>query len=305
MKTLLAGIAVASSFSLAAQVFNFPAQSANRISFEGTSPGEGVVAFLDWPNWPNYPSTGGSGAGHLVGPSIIKNSPQSHACYYSIGRESGPALGRPQNNTAHGLALFGLPATSAYLAQGSVASLGYQYGPTGADDKKTWNLGQDQQGIDWFGNPNSSVENRIYRANPAEVAAKITYGAQAILTLGYSPIYMTIDYGATTDGGDDQIQAFTDAVTLSKVAGLPVFEDGLANALLADIGQFGGKVQMTFDTFQTATREDALEGGFVYGIFGYQGSLQAVPEPSEYAAVFGFLALAGAWVVRRNRKIEA
>ena len=63
---------------------------------------------------------------------------------------------------------------------------------------------------------------------------------------------------------------------------------------------------MTFDSIQSATRNDFSDGQYLYGNFEFQGSLQVVPEPSEYAMMFGAGVFAfGLWRKRRARLAAA
>lgn len=275
-----------------AVVLTPPTLSNHRLALEGdntASPLQGVAGFFRI-------ATGQGDSGHGLGTGVVQNSPDAtRAYYYLIGAEGTPHGSNP-TDTAFGASLVGLANTANYFTSngGGVGSFSLRFGPTGNDPTKTWNLGADTQGADWHGSAASTIEERIYQANPADVSAGLYYAGTEILTFGYSPLYMVIDYGATTGTGDDTILAFSDPVTASKKSGLSLYNSGLADALLADINAHGGQVQLNFNSIQPATREDFVGGPYLYGAFAFQGSLQVVPEPSEYALIMGGLALLGA-----------
>ena len=132
----------------------------------------------------------------------------------------------------------------------------------------------------------SSVENRIYAADQAEVSTYLAYQGTKIVDFGYSPLYEIIDYGATTLTNDDSIAAYSDAVSATAADGLAGDDLAIALALIADVSENGGLVQLYFDTIQAATYTGTPEAynGTNYLVANYQfsGAIMVVPEPSTY-----------------------
>jgi hypothetical protein len=294
---LMAGVIGLSQVNAA--VFTLPTLSNNRINLFGdnsANPPQGVAAYFS-----------NASPGHALGPGVVENSPPGTAAYYYLaGIEHTPVAGA--TDTGQGVSLTGMANTANYfgLNGGNVSQLTLRFGQTGVDETRTWKLGGDVNGVNWFGNPNSSVEERKYEANAAEVNSGLFYNGQQILTFGYTPLYMVIDYGGSVAVNDDTIAAFSDAVGATKLGGLNPFEDGLANSLLSDINANGGLVQLNLFTIQPATREDYAFGNYTAGSFTFDGALQVVPEPSEYALFFGTATLAaGIWLRRRRQTTAA
>ncbi len=107
----------------------------------------------------------------------------------------------------------------------------FSFGPKNGDFTKSWNLGNDINGENYFSSPTSSLEERIYAANPKEVESFLLLDNTKILSFGYSDIYSFLEYGATTAPDDDSEAIISDPFSVSKVAGLLGEFDGLANAL--------------------------------------------------------------------------
>ena len=81
--------------------------------------------------------------------------------------------------------------------------------------------------------------------------------------------------------------------------------DGLADALLADIGNAGGQVQLRFSSFQPISSfsdENGSGDGLWPNTLGFSGAIQVVPEPEEYGMMFGGLLLAAVIVVRTRQR---
>jgi hypothetical protein len=256
---------------------------------------EGVAGFSSIaPGAPDY--------GHGLGAAAVQNSPEgTRAYYYLSGMERTPA---GETDTAHGTSLSGMASTAGYFLanSGSATLFTLRFGSAGADPARTWNLGADDNGLNWFGNPGSTLEERIYQADPSEVRASLFYQGDELLIFSYSDLYMAIDYGPTQNPNDDTIRAFSDPVAATKASGLAGFNDGLADALLADIGANGGGVQLNFHNIQPATRNDLVDDNYLYGTFAFDGALQLVPvpEPAATAALSG-LGLLGFALWRRRR----
>ncbi|MCC5025282.1 MAG: hypothetical protein J6386_21965 [Candidatus Synoicihabitans palmerolidicus] len=73
-------------------------------------------------------------------------------------------------------------------------------------------LGVDHEWEGWSG---STVEDRFYAADDAQVFYYLSVNGIRIVDIGYADLFMHIDYGATSSGGDDIIQAYH---TVSGVA---------------------------------------------------------------------------------------
>ena len=90
----------------------------------------------------------------------------------------------------------------------------------------------------------------------------------------------------------------------SKEAGLNALLDGLADAILSDINGAGGQIQLRFDSIQAISSFDDENGGgdgLWVNNLGFSGTLQVVPEPSEYALAVA-ISLAVFIALRSQRK---
>jgi len=292
---LLPLLATLCSASALAGVLTLPQLSGHRINMYGDnsgSPREGLGAF-------SRIAEGQADSGHYT---ISLHAPAgTRAYYYVAGLEHTPDPTSP-TDTAFGTSLTGMADTTAYFNAhgGSALLLSLRCGQSGADRTKTWNLGGDQQNLNWWGSADSTIEERKYEAIPANIESALYYNGTRLLNFGYTPFYMIIDYGPTTANNDDVISAYSDAVSATKLPGLPGYEDGLANAILGDMAANGGLAQLYFQTIQSATREDFFDAQFAYGAFAFSGSIQIVPEPAQFAPVAGLLALALVRVLRRR-----
>ncbi|GAB1543995.1 hypothetical protein NUACC21_66710 [Scytonema sp. NUACC21] len=290
-------IAVSAPLSARAATFNFdrlqnissrPIESAYTLSLEGIpSENEGYSAFfrLD-PNALDF--------GHR---DISLNASGNGAPYYTTGRQGSPE--QPPSNstrtaTVTGIASF--PTLSSFLTNNGISfsNLGFGFGQkSDRSFTKTWNLGEDKLGQDWFASPNSNIEERIYRANPDDVEVFLSYGTQKIVSVGYSNIYSVLDYGATTQLSDDIDTAFTDPTKATKVAGLDPFADALANAFLQDVTAAGGGVQVVIEDNNVDDSNFTTGNGFGIINLKFLGTLRAVsiPEPCSALGLLMFGAL--------------
>jgi hypothetical protein len=255
----------------------------------------------------NGSSAGGVAAASLAGHSITaQNAPGgTSAYYYLFGAESSGVSGS-YTDTARTTATTGMSATASYVSGNglSLSNLTLRFGPTGTASN-TWSLGADSLGVNYYQSGTSTIEERIYAAGAAGVEAALYLSGTKIMTFGYSPLNMIINYGSSTSGNDDTIQAYSAPVTFNVVTGLSGTSAGLATALSSDFNAGGGLVQLRFDSFQTATRIDAMGSLGVTGVFSFTGSLQAIPEPSTYAMLVGGFALMGAiWFRRRESRAQ-
>ncbi len=180
----------------------------------------------------------GYGAGHT---ETALNSPRNPAPYYAAGIDFSPEnLVNPLGATRAATLLnniTGFSNFSTFLTNNSiyVGRIGFSFGPKNGDFTKSWNLGDDINGQNYFSSPTSSLEERIYAANLNEVESFLLLDTTKILSFGYSDIYSFLEYGATTAPSDDTEAIISDPFTVSKVAGLLGEFDGLANAFFIEI----------------------------------------------------------------------
>ena len=287
---------------------SLPNDSGTSISFDGNlAQGYGVSGYMN-------EAEGNADSGHLL-ENIVLNAPiipdglgsrNLTAHYYISGREAGP-FANAATDTAFASGLNNMNNTGIYVNDQALnlGLLTFRFGPNnGQPNTSSWNLGGDQLNVDWSGNLGSSVEERIYKANPANVFSGLFFDGTKIVDFGYSDIYEILDYGGTQLGNDDSIIAYSDPVAASKEAGLNVLQNGLADAILADTIVAGGKIQLRFDTIQPISSfsdENGGGDGLWVNNLGFSGSLQVVPEPSEYALAVA-ITLAIFVTVRTQRK---
>ena len=184
----------------------------------------------------------GYGAGHT---ETSLNSPGNPAPYYAAGIDFSPENVPGATRSATLLNnITGFSNFATFLTNNSinVDRIGFSFGPKNGDFTKSWNLGNDINGENYFSSPTSSLEERIYAANPKEVESFLLLDNTKILSFGYSNIYSFLEYGATTVPDDDSEAIISDPFSVSKVAGLLGEFDGLANAFLVDVGS--NKVQL-------------------------------------------------------------
>ncbi len=305
--TYLLGALILSAASAFAQFpLVLPAFSGTGLGFTGhPDDGYGIVGY----------STTGVAApdrGHSVG-GVVLNAPNFQplfdvrAHYYIAGMQDSPfAKEGPKIATAHATTPFNLPNLASFVADTvgvNYSDIRFNFGANNpAQLNTTWNLGADTQGSDWTGSMASSLEQRIYRGDPAEVGSSLYFQDTPIIVFGYSPLYEKVDYGATTGGGDDTISAYSDAVTATMIDGLAGDALGLAEAFMADVAAGGGKVRLLFDTVQTITYVTDPELGYIHGNYSFSGAIMVVPEPASAAALLGAVALAGVVASRRRRR---
>ena len=184
----------------------------------------------------------GYGAGHT---ETSLNSPGNPAPYYAAGIDFSPENVPGATRSATLLNnITGFSNFANFLTNNSinVDRIGFSFGPKNRDFTKSWNLGDDINGQNYFSSPTSSLEERIYAANSKEVESFLLLDTTKIISFGYSDIYSFLEYGATTAPDDDSEAIISDPFSVSKVAGLLGEFDGLANAFLADVGS--NKVQL-------------------------------------------------------------
>jgi hypothetical protein len=166
----------------------------------------------------------------------------------------------------------------------NVDRIGFSFGPKNGDFTKSWNLGNDINGENYFSSPTSSLEERIYAANPKEVESFLLLDTTKILSFGYSDIYSFLEYGATTAPDDDTEAIISNPFSVAKVAGLLGQFDGLANAFLADVGS--NKVQLVSEDAAVVPDQVFVDGSLgalnpVVSIrFPLQLRIVSTPDPS-------------------------
>jgi len=221
--------------------------------------------------------------------------------------------GQPYSDTskidtgAVGGGFTGMANSSTYITNNTLDAslLTLRFGATGGLTTG-WSLSPDTNGTNYSANAGSPIENRIYTAPSANVTSGLYYNGTKLLTFGYTPLYMILDY-QTLDPTDDIIQAYSDAVGFTIEGGLGGNDLGLANALIDDFNAGGGLAQLRFDSIQAATREDygnisvpPNPGEYVFGVFSFNGSVQAVPEPASATLIL--LSLSYLFTAKHRRK---
>ncbi|BBD63725.1 hypothetical protein NIES4072_26190 [Nostoc commune NIES-4072] len=284
----LTTVSVCMSLPVQAATFNYdqlknissrPINSENRLTFSGEPfQNQGYTVFSNL----NPISLD---SGHQV----INLNGVGNAPYYVTGRQGSPEVPPSYATRATSLnEIAGFPMFSKYIKNNGITldNVGFAFGQkSDRDFTKTWNLGDDRLGKDWFASSDSTIEERIYKANPDDVEAFLSFDRQKIVDFGYSDIYGAINYGATTSVSDDSDVAFTDPMTVKKVIGLDPIEDALANAFLQDVVAGGGKVQLVHEEYQPDETNFILGNGFGGINLRFGASIQvvstrSVPEPS-------------------------
>lgn len=295
---------IAFTYSVPTQAANFdyskvknistrPIESNNILNFFGDpAKNEGFVSFF------NLDFTAPD-VGHT---DISLNSPGLIAPYYTTGKDKSPAPSGA-NRSASLQDLTGFANLFSYLNNNNISpeSIGLSYGQkSDRDFTKTWNLGDDILGQDWFASPDSTLEERIYTANPDDVEIFLSYGDTKIVSFGYSDFYTIFEYGATTSIADDVDAILTDPFSAKKVAGLDSVADGLANAFLQDVN--GGKLQVVYE--QAAVPDGFFEvsdRGYGVVTLPFEFTLRAVSTP-EPVSIFGLLTVGTSLLMSRSRK---
>ena len=284
-----------------------PVESEDTLFFLGEpSKGQGYSVYYN-------PDLTAPDSGHF---EISLNAPGFIAPYYATGRPTSPE--EPSVNATRSTSLIdskGFSGFSNYLSGNMIdfSSVGFSFGqkPDRGFDK-TWNLGDDVLGQDWFASPDSPIEERIYRASPDDVEIFLVYEDRKFIDFSYTPFYTAFDYGSTTSFLDDIETVISEPLTISIVEDLQPFERGLAEAFVSDVESGGGFVQFVFEDFQVEPVDFSSGNGFnvinlpfphTLRAISASDSLRSVPEPSS---VIGVLALAGtALGVTCRKKMDA
>lgn len=313
----LGGFIIASVLVLPAVAqFQLPSGSDDEIGFVGSATDAGVSG---------YQGPDAETSGH----SLISDNASGVAYYYVAGRSDGPspAAAPPAvPNAASGTSVKGFSLFSLNLgSQGyTVADVTLHFGPISSVYENSWNLGQDRNGLNpstgasmggllgvdheyeaWSG---SQIEDRFYAATASEVTYYLSVGGVRIVDIGYADLYMRVNYGASSSGSDDTIQAYHAVSGVAITAGLSGPEYMLADAFINDVANAGGGLQVVIDTVQPA-----VTGTFSYNAkfgshFDIDGRLVAttgsvVPEPGTYAVWSAVFALGMANFRRRRSNV--
>jgi hypothetical protein len=221
----------------------------------------------------------------------------NNAPYYGTGRQGSPeepASGATRMTTL--ISTNNFPTFSNYLTDNSIPlnDIGFVFGQkSDRDFSKTWNLGSDLFNKDWYADPNTPLEERIYKANPDDVEIALYSGTTKFLDFGYSDFYSIIDYGSTTSFDDDFESSFTDAIAATKVSGLNPLLEGLAEAFLDDVTTAGGGVQVVNENLGELDINFASGNGYDILLLPYPMQIRAValktvPESSISWGLFMF-----------------
>ncbi|MEM6400523.1 MAG: hypothetical protein AAF757_09835 [Cyanobacteria bacterium P01_D01_bin.116] len=275
--------------------------SANRIDFFGDiNEAEGNVGFssLD-PSAPDY--------GHI---EISKNSLGFNTSYYVTGREGSPEPFNQAFRSSSVTQINGYNQFTNTLANNQIAleDIGFGFSPkSDVSVTQTWNLGDDILGEDWFGSPDSTVEELIYKANPDDVDFSLFYKENKIVDFSYSDIYVAADEGATTSFEDNSFFVFTNPITGTKETDLELLENSLADAFLQDVTSLGGEVRVIWNSDGAPESFDFIttdEYGVQYfSIPGYiQPVAKAIPEPSYIPGILVLGFVGGFFYKNRKQK---
>ncbi len=294
--------------------FQMPTGSDDEISFVGASATHGVSG---------YQGPDAATRGHTL---ISDNAPSGVAYQFVAGRPYGPdsdgATYASQATAAQGFSSF----QSVLGLQGyTLSDVTIHFGPNMSAYESSWSLGLDRNGLNsstgaavtpggvlgvdheyeaWSG---SSIEDRFYSADPNDVFYYIAINGLRAIDIGYADLYMRIDYGDSTSGSDDVIQAYHTVSGVSIHSGLlgqPEYT--IADAFVNDVNAAGGGIQVIIDSVQAAVTGAYTYNGTFGSHFAINGrlsavNLSAVPEPGTYAAWAAAAAL-GLAVWRRRRQ---
>lgn len=221
----------------------------------------------------------------------------NNAPYYGTGRQGSPE--EPATNAIRMTSLIStnsFPTFSNYLTNNGIplSDIGFVFGQK--SDRyfsKTWNLGTDTFGKNWYADPNTPLEERIYQANPDDVEIALYSGTTKLLDFGYSDFYSVVDYGSTTSFDDDFESSFTDPLAVKEVSGLDPLRKGLAEAFLNDVTAAGGGVQVVNENFGELDINFASGNGYDILLLPYPMQIRAValktvPESSFSWGIFMF-----------------
>ncbi|MGN6555132.1 MAG: hypothetical protein ACTHLW_15600 [Verrucomicrobiota bacterium] len=251
---------------------SYPPQSAQYLTFSSSAT-QGTVGF----NQTGTLAGAGNGMGHLITSSNAYPA-GSIAPYYLTGRERPPQT-TSVDATAQASAVAGFSNfTAAVQSLGLVlGDFKFNYGQRGTNYTQTWNLETDTFDTDYWLSPASTVEERVYRAQPDQVEMLITYQNTPWIYLSYSPLFWTVDY-TSVSALDDVTKCFSNPMRATPASNLSGAALATAQAFLQDLGN-GGFLQARFDGIQPAAQQTFLKG-FEGGNYSFTGKLQLVSVPT-------------------------
>jgi hypothetical protein len=222
-------------------------------------------------------------------------SPNNPAPYYAAGIDFSPE-NLPGARQAATLLddITGFANFAAFLTDNNITAdrIGFSFGAKDRDFTKTWNLGEDEKGKNYFSAPTSTLEERIYSANPNEVESFLLVDGIKFITFGYSNIYSFLEYGATRAPDDDTEAILSNPFKVFKAAGLSGLNNDLADAFLADVGD--NQIQLVSEDAGVVPDFVSISDPFgpfdpIVSIrFPVQLRIVDIPEPSM---IFSFLGL--------------
>jgi hypothetical protein len=284
-----------------AQSFNFdrlefiearPLRANGTLSFFGDqNQNEGYAAYSNLDR--NAPD-----AGHIGFRSDLNSR------YYVTGREHSPdPTGATRSATLTSLTDF--PNLMSYLDNNNISfnDIGFGFGQKeGFSITQTLNLGEDMFGQDWFGSPDSPVEESIYRASSNEFEYYLLYQNTKIVNLGYSDTFFaSADDNPGSVFGNPNI-FFTNPTSPVKFSNLDGLASGIADAFLQDVSVRGGKIQqVSEDILDLEDFSASVNQGFEIFTFSFPIELRIVgtPEPSS---IFALILVAGGGIVSGIRQ---
>lgn len=234
----------------------------------------------------------GYGLGHM---EMSLNSPGFAAPYYAAGIDFSPE-NLPQARRSATLLdnITGFSNFTNFLTKNSITSdrIGFSFGPKDGDFTKSWNLGEDINGQNYFSSPTSTLEERVYTAKPDEVETFLLLDDEKFVTFDYTNIYSFLEYGGSTAPDDDSEAIISDPFGASKVEGITGLSNDLADAFFADLGN--NQIQLVSEDAGVVADFVSFSNPFgefdpIVSIrFPVQLRVVSVPEPSMF---FGFLGL--------------
>lgn len=170
---------------------------------------------------------------------MSRNSPGNPAPKYAAGIDFSPENLPGARRSASLLDdVTGFSNFTNFLIDNDISfdRIGFSFGPKDGDFTKALNLGDTPiNGQNYFSSPDSTLEERIYSANPDDIETFLLLDDTKIINFGYSNIYSFLEYGETTAADDDSEAIISDPFSVSKAEGISGLSDGLADAFLADV----------------------------------------------------------------------
>ncbi len=230
---------------------------------------------------------------------MSRNSPGNPAPYYAAGIDFSPENLPGARRSATLLDdVTGFSNFTNFLIDNDISfdRIGFSFGPKDGDFTKALNLGEAINGQNYFSSPTSTLEERIYSANPDDIETFLLLDDNKIINFGYSNIYSFLEYGESTAADDDSEAIISDPFSASKAEGVSGLGNGLADAFLADVG--GDKVQLVSE--DSGVVPDFVSVSDPFGPFDPIVSIRFptqlrvvnVPEPSVMVSLLGLSVIA-------------